>query len=153
MIPLPPSSSIPHPPQPTTSLHATCISHGGRGVLLFGESGSGKSDLALRLIDEGATLVGDDQIHIRKKDGALLASPPENIHGMIEAFGIGILHLPYGKDVPVALAVRLTARDEIERMPHAQFFDCLGLQVPLLSLHAFDVSASAKIRMYLDHKG
>jgi len=137
---------------PTIQLHATCVSHGGKGVLLFGDSASGKSDLALRLIDEGATLVGDDQIQIRKENDTLLASPRENIHGMLEARGVGILHLPYAKDVPVVLAVRLSTRDEVERLPHPQFFDCLELQVPLLSLHAFDISTSAKIRMYLAHK-
>lgn len=137
----------------TTQLHATCICHGGKGVLLFGESGSGKSDLALRLIDEGATLVGDDQVFISKSEDQLLASPSERIHGMIEARGLGILHLPYEKDVPVMLAVRLVAREEVERMPpQAQFWGCLGLQVPLLLLHAFDISTTAKIRMFLTYK-
>jgi HPr kinase/phosphorylase len=133
-------------------LHATCVSHGGKGVLLFGESGSGKSDLALRLIDEGAVLVGDDQVQVRRQNGALLASPSERIHGMIEARGIGILHLPHEKDAVVRLAVRLAGREEVERLPQPQFWSCLEVQVPLLSLHAFDISTAAKIRMYLQHK-
>jgi HPr kinase/phosphorylase len=130
-------------------LHASCVSIGGKAVLLFGESGSGKSDLALRLIDGGAKLVGDDQVVVRKSGEALLASPAERIHGMVEARGVGIMHLPYAQDVQVALAVKLVSREAVERMPPPQFFDCLGLQVPLLSLHAFDHSTPAKIRFYL----
>ena len=135
-------------PSPT-QLQATCVSVQGKGILLFGPSGSGKSDVALRLIDSGATLVSDDQIVISKENERLLASPPERINGMIEARGVGILHLPYISNVPVALAVKLVAREDVERLPHPVFFDCLGVQVPLLSLHAFDSSICAKIRLYL----
>lgn len=136
----------------TTHLHAACISLEGRAVLLFGPSGSGKSDLALQLIDEGATLIGDDQVRVRRDGGQLLASPAERIHGMIEARGVGILHMPYAQDVPVALGVRLVTREELDRLPVPQFFDCLGLQVPLLSLHAFDFSTCAKIRAMLRYR-
>ena len=108
--------------------------------------------MALRLIDRGATLVGDDQILINKVGDALLASPASNIHGILEVRGIGIMHLPYEQDVPVALAVKLVAREAVERMPYAKFFDCLGLQLPLLLLHAFDSSTPAKIRVYLQRK-
>ena len=163
-------------------LHASCVNIDGKGVLFLGPSGSGKSDLALRLIDGGATLVGDDQVQIRRinpppleggvrggglsaasslpptppspsrGEGILLACPCERIHGMLEARGVGILHLPYVEDIPLALAVRLVERDMVERMPEHQFFDCLGMQVPLLSLHAFDSSTPAKIRLYLRHE-
>lgn len=129
-------------------LHATCVSVDGKGVLLLGASGSGKSDVALRLIDAGATLVGDDQIQIHK-ERVLLASPCERLQGMIEARGVGILKLPYAENVSVALAVQLVAREDVERLPDPQFFDCLGLQVPLLSLNAFDASTIAKIHLFL----
>lgn len=132
-----------------THLHGTCVSIDGKAVLLLGGSACGKSDLALRLIDGGATLVADDQVQVAKQDCLLLASPAQNIHGMLEARGVGILHLPYAKDVPVALAVRLVERNDTERMPEHEFFDCLGLQLPLLSLHAFDSSTPAKIRLFL----
>jgi serine kinase of HPr protein (carbohydrate metabolism regulator) len=130
-------------------LHAACVSIGGKGVLLFGPSGSGKSDLALRLIDGGATLVSDDQVLLKKIDNSVYAFPPERIHGMLEARGIGIIRLPCVQDVTVNLAVKLVARAAVERMPPPQFFDCLGLQVPVLSLHAFDGSTPAKIRLQL----
>lgn len=130
-------------------LNASCVSINGRGVLLFGPSGSGKSDLALRLIDAGATLVGDDQVMVECRDGNLYVSPCERIEGKIEARGVGILELPYVKAVPAALAIKLSHHEDIERMPNPAFFDCLGVQVPLLSLHAFDASTPAKIRLYL----
>src|SRR4051812_12378613 len=105
-----------------TPINASCISIGGRGVVIFCPSRSGKSALALRLIDEGAQLVGDDQIRVQAAAGTLFASPHDRIEGMIEARGLGILHMPCLRDIPVALAVRLVARDEIERLPPPLFF-------------------------------
>jgi len=137
---------------PPEQIHASCVAIGGKGVLLFGPSGSGKSDLALRLIDEGAVLVGDDQVILRNDSNHLLASPAPNIHGMIEARAVGILHLPYLQDAAVALAVKLVPHAETERLPHPAFWSCLGLQVPLLSLDAFHSSTPAKIRLFLTHK-
>lgn len=131
------------------TLHATCVSIAGKGLLLLGESGSGKSDMALRLIHDGATLIGDDQIVITKRDDHLLASPAPNIHGMIEARGIGILHLPFVRDIPLKLAVELVTCDKVERMPPVKFWGCLGLQLSLLSLNAFDSSILAKINLYM----
>jgi HPr kinase/phosphorylase len=121
----------------------------GHGVLFMGPSGSGKSDLTLRLIDGGAMLVGDDQIQLFNTGNCLLASPVVSLAGMIEIRGIGIKTLPYESNAPVSLAVSLVDRDKIERMPEPQFFDCLGHQVPLLYLHAFDNSTPAKITMAL----
>ena len=130
-------------------LHATCVSVEGAGLLLLGDSGSGKSDLALRLIDSGAMLVSDDQVELRLEHGQVVASPPERIAGLIEARGAGLLRLPYAENVPVKLAVRLTSREEVERLPEAEFFDCLGAGVPVLSLYPFDASACAKLRLYV----
>jgi serine kinase of HPr protein (carbohydrate metabolism regulator) len=130
-------------------LHAGCVSIDGAGVLLLGDSGSGKSDLALRLIDAGAQLVSDDQVRLRTQNTELLASPPEKIAGLLEARGVGILTLPYASSAIVKLAVRLVPRPQVERLPEPAFFDCLGCQLPLLSLNAFDASTVAKIRYYV----
>ena len=54
------------------TIHATCVAIEGRGVLIVGPSGSGKSDLALRLIDRGAALVADDYTDLNV-DGRALA--------------------------------------------------------------------------------
>jgi len=130
-------------------VHASCVCIGGKGVLLLGESGSGKSDLALRLIDGGATLVADDQVRVSLSDGQLSASAPDTIRGMIEARGIGILSVDYEDNIPLALAVKLVAREAVERLPETAFWSCHGMQLPLLSLHAFDKSTPAKIRFLL----
>lgn len=129
------------------TLHASCVSIGGKGVILMGESGNGKSDLALRLIDNGAHLVSDDYVDIREEDGVLFAFPPPSIRGMIEARGVGILNLDAVESIPLMLAVRLVPREAIERLPEPQFWGCLGVQLPLLSLHGFDRSTEAIIRL------
>ena len=93
--------------------------------------------------------MADDQLIISKNDNTLLASPAANIHGMLEVRGVGIVHLPYEQDVPLALAIELVNRDRVERMPEATFFDCLGLQVPLHLSSPFDASTPAKIRLLI----
>ena len=135
----------------TQTIHASCIAINHTAILLLGESGSGKSDLALRLIDSGAVLVGDDQIVLRKEGNSLLAAPAPRLEGLLEVRGVGIVTLPYIQNIPLALAVNLVAPHETERMPKPQFFDCLAVQVPLLSLHAFEQSTPAKIRLFLSH--
>ena len=132
--------------------HATCVSVSGKGVLLLGDSGCGKSDLALRLIDRGAVLVGDDYVLIHKNGNSLLASPVLRLAGIMEIRGIGILEVPYLQGAALSLAVKLVARNAVERMPEApEFFDCLDVKVPLVSLHAFDSSTPAKIRAILQY--
>lgn len=133
------------------TIHATCVAILGKGVLLLGHSGCGKSDLALRLIDSGATLVGDDQIIVTEHSGMLYASPAPNIHGMIEARSVGILHMPFVSNIPLALAVNLSPHNEPERLPHPSLWSCQGVQIPLLYLSAFDASTPSKIRLYLQY--
>ena len=70
-------------------VHATCVAIGDRAVLLCGPSGSGKSDLALRLIDGGAQLVADDQVVLRAEGGRIVARAPEALAGRMEVRGIG----------------------------------------------------------------
>lgn len=130
-------------------IHATCISQEGRGVLLLGESGSGKSDLALRMMDRGAALVADDQVQLSKKGQELLAVAPQSLRGRLEVRGIGIMTVAYTPSAGVKLVVQLVRSQLVERMPNPEFFDCLGVRVPLLSLNAFESSIVAKIRLYL----
>ena len=133
----------------TSQLHASCVSVGGAGVLILGSSGSGKSDLALRLIDTSAKLVADDQVILQARDETLFASCPEKIAGMLEVRGVGIVKLPFEREVALRLVVNLVSKQEVERMPEPSFFDCLGLQLPLLSLYPFEGSACAKVRLLL----
>jgi HPr kinase/phosphorylase len=127
-------------------IHASCVAIDGRGVLLRGASGSGKSDLALRLIDGGALLVADDQVELEVLGGVLFASPPDILAGKIEARGIGILeNLPWHQ-APVAVVVDLVAREDVERLPFERTCTIEGVELPSVLLSPFEASTSAKIR-------
>ena len=133
-------------------VHGTCVALDldgrWRGVLLRGPSGSGKSDLALRLIDQGWRLVADDQCMLVVAEGAVWASAPETIVGKIEARGLGIVALPsYLKKARLDLVVDLVPADSVERLPEAE--DCMlcGVSLPRLSLNPAELSAPAKLRL------
>jgi serine kinase of HPr protein (carbohydrate metabolism regulator) len=137
-------------------IHGTCIALDGEGVLLVGKPGSGKSDLALRLIDQAgsglsgkhktAQLVADDQVIIRKVGGALVASAPASLRGL------GIAELAVAEETRLRLAVRLTPSAEIERLPDLDRgrMDILGLALPLILLDPLNASAPARLRAALD---
>jgi HPr kinase/phosphorylase len=131
-----------------TRLHATCVAIDGRAVLLLGPSGSGKSDLALRLIDRGAVLVSDDQTDLAATDGTVFASAPTTIAGLIEVRGLGIVALPFVARVPVALAVRLG--EPVVRMPETGLTEMFtGLAIPLLRVDSREASATIKVELAL----
>ncbi|HLY57166.1 MAG TPA: RNase adapter RapZ [Stellaceae bacterium] len=129
-------------------VHGTAVVVAGRGVLLRGPPGAGKSDLALRLIAGGGTLVADDQVEIEPVEGALIASPPETIAGLLEVRGVGIRRLPFVRSVRLVLVVDLVAA--IERLPEARHAEIAGLDLPALELLPFEASAVAKLRLALD---
>src|SRR5215213_408876 len=97
------------------TLHASTVATGGRAVLITGPSGSGKSDLTLRLLDRGFVLVSDDQTIVKRDSDRLIASAPPNIAGKLEIRGIGIVEMETVSDIPVALMVELTS--DIQRLP------------------------------------
>ncbi len=144
-----------------TSRHASCIAVGGHGILILGDSGAGKSDLALRLIDqpgEGtsgsmmkAQLVADDQVVLAIRDGRLTASPPPALAGLLEVRGQGIVQIDYVAPVPVRLVIELLASDEIERLPEAQdlVIDIEGIAVPRVAIDPATPSAPARVRSAL----
>lgn len=113
-------------------LHASCVSDGGRAVLICGASGRGKSGLALQLMAYGAQLVADDQTVVRLKGAQLLASSPDTTSGLIEARGVGILRAVPMKNVPLELLVNL---DQVEgqRLPHPRDVRILGQVLPMIS--------------------
>jgi HPr kinase/phosphorylase len=130
-------------------IHATSVAIDGRAVLLRGPSGSGKSDLGLRLIDAGALLVADDQSELWRRDDALFARAPAAIAGLLEIRGIGIMRLDSLPEAPVALIVDLVAAEKIERLPISNSETILGIGVPLIAVAPFEASAAAKIRLAL----
>ena len=132
--------------------HASTVAVDGRAVLITGPSGSGKSDLALRLLDRGFTLVSDDQTIVRREGNKLIASAPPNIAGKLEIRGVGIVEMDTVKDVPVALVVQLTS--EIERLPdERRERPVLGIKLPLVSVDALTASAASKVALALDRLG
>jgi serine kinase of HPr protein (carbohydrate metabolism regulator) len=128
-------------------VHATTILVDDVGVLLRGPSGSGKSDLALRMIDRGARLVADDQTELRCSEGTLVASAPANLAGLIEVRGIGIVRLPAVASARLGLVVDLVRFEEVERLPEINRLELLGISLPWCRLPAFAASTSAKIRL------
>lgn len=115
-------------------------------VLLRGPSTSGKSDLALRLIDGGARLVADDQVVLVADGGTLRVSAPAEIGGLIEIRGIGLLRLDTVAEAPVGLVVALAPGVEVERLPAPQSCRIEGIELPLVTLDPFQASAAARVR-------
>lgn len=130
-------------------VHGTCVAVTGRGVLLRGPSGSGKSDLALRLIDRGGELVADDQVALTPERGAVVARAPAKLAGLIEVRGIGIIRRLPRFQAPVALLVDLVARDAVERMPMPAVESLCDIPVSRMRLNPFDASAAIKIELAL----
>jgi serine kinase of HPr protein (carbohydrate metabolism regulator) len=129
-------------------VHGSAVDIDGHGVLLRGPSGSGKSDLALRLIDRGAKLIGDDIIHIETGNGRVMLAYAPNIAGKIEVRGVGICTLDYVHAAPLRLVIEFGT--DIDRMPpeHARtaIDDYL---VPLLRLNPFQTSSALKVELAL----
>ena len=148
------------PPPDHILLHATCVSVGCKGVLLQGPPGSGKSDLALRLIDQPgagidgrlkrARLVADDQVAVTRRATKLIATAPAALSGKLEIRGLGILSIRVAAKAGLVLAVRLGSAAAIERMPADAHLDILGLTLPLVLIDPASASAPARIRAALD---
>ena len=123
-------------------LHASCISIDEQAVLIEGPSGSGKSDIALRLIDRGAVLVSDDYTIVIRDGGRLIARTPRTIAGRIEVRGIGIIEMPYEDDVEIVLIIQ--AENTPLRMPEPQIRNISGIAIPVIALNLLQSSAPIK---------
>jgi HPr kinase/phosphorylase len=139
----------------TINLHANCVlltAPVTTGILILGDSGSGKSDLTLRLIDQGALLVADDRTELFVETGKLKARAPAALAGLIEIRGIGIVALPYEKTAQIGLVVQLAARSDIPRLPEPALYTPPPLALPdaarppLIQLDPLEPSATAKLR-------
>lgn len=138
-------------------VHATAISFSGRGVLLRGPSGSGKSDLALRCLSLSdnalgaeSRLVADDQVILTRDGTTLSATAPQPLLGKFEVRGLGIVDVDPVASARVELVVDLVPSGKVERLPDPwPTCEMLGLLVPLMLLNAFEASAPHKIRLAL----
>jgi len=130
-------------------VHGTSVALEGAGVLLRGPSGSGKSDLALRLIDAGAALVADDQTELSRVSAGLRMSAPTAIAGLLEVRGVGILRVPSVPSAILRLVVTLVPSEAIERLPDPRRCLLLDCTIPEIALAPFEASAAAKLRLAL----
>jgi serine kinase of HPr protein (carbohydrate metabolism regulator) len=125
------------------TIHASAVLIGARAVLIRGAAGSGKSRLALALIEAGETgarftrLVGDDRVHVEAAHGRVLVRPAEALKGLIEVRGLGIRSLPFEPLAAVGLVIDLGAADA-ERLPGpaAATTEVAGIALPRLAVAA-----------------
>ena len=130
-------------------LHATSVAIEDNGVAIFGDSGSGKSDLALRLIDSGATLISDDITVFSKSEKTINLFGVENTKGLLEVREIGIITVPYIEGIRLKLVVRLTDK-ETERIPKKNQTNLLGLKFPKLEINGKNPSSVVKVKVKLN---
>lgn len=131
---------------------ATAVAIGDRAILIEGPPGSGKSSLALALIDRGAVLIGDDGVSLTTRGDRLIAHPPPNIAGLLEVRNLGLLTFPVADEVPVALVLRLdpAAPRFVERAERAE---PAGIAVPLITIWPESANAALKTELALLHYG
>lgn len=131
------------------NLHASCVAIKGRGVLILGKSGAGKSALALQLMALGAELVADDRTDLWREGEGLFAAPPAALAGLIEARGVGILQVPALQQAEIVLAVDLDQR-ECNRLPPLRHMMVLGTRLPLVH-GAENAHLAPALLQYLRH--
>ena len=136
-----------------TLLHrASCVAIAGRAILIEGAPGSGKSSLALALIDRGAVLIGDDGVTLEVRGGKLYASPPPNIAGLLEVRNLGLLEFPVVSDVRVALIVALDQHAP-RFIEGAELTERVGVMLPLVRLWPSETAPAQKSELALDRYG
>ena len=143
----------------TTRLHATTISLNGTAVMIRGASGSGKSDLALQLLESAGsgltgqaitvTLVADDQTFLRREGEIIFVSSPEAIAGLLEIRGHDVLQVGATQNVPLVLVVDLRPASQIERLPQPEDMvtQILGLDIPNIMIDPAKPSAASRLRV------
>ena len=133
---------------PAQTLHATCVSVDGRGLLIMGPSGAGKSALAIQLLALGAKLVSDDQTALWVEEGRIHARCPASvINGLIEARGVGLLHAPTVESTVLALVADLS-KTEQDRLPPFRKVTIMGCELPLV-LQVQSDHFAASLMLYL----
>jgi HPr Serine kinase C-terminal domain len=133
-------------------LHAGLIAArlGGawRGVLIEGPAGAGKSDLALRALDEGFCLVADDRVLLWTAEGRLFGRAPQSLAGLLEVRGLDVIDVGALPFAEIALIARCGTPD---RVPAPRSEALLGIATPLIELDPLEASAPAKLRRALSH--
>ena len=130
-------------------MHSSSVVIEDNGVLILGNSGCGKSDLALRLIDNGATLISDDISICRKNSNNIYLYCPPEIKGLLEVREIGIITVPFVERIKLRLVVNLKSNNN-ERFPKDSSFRILGIKIPTINIEGKNSSAVAKIKVKLN---
>ena len=144
--------------RPTANVHASALVLDNRGVIIFGVAGSGKSSLTLELLHQAkrdgiaACLIADDRVDLRNFDGALVASPPASLAGLVEIRGSGIHRIGFEASATLHLAVELVTESQAQRLapPDAKMI-AHGLALPILLLPCNN--SGAGVRAILSHLG
>ena len=123
-------------------IHASSIDINGKGVVILGKSGAGKSNLAIKLISMGAKLISDDQTHFKFKENKIIISKPETTPNFIEARGIGLIKVPFVVSSKLFCFVKITNL-ELNRLPNAKNKYCFGKKIKLMEFNPFYNNESA----------
>lgn len=131
------------------NIYASCVDFNGYGILITGPSASGKSDLVLRLINEDAVLIADDQCELYTEKQDLIAQAPKKIKGLLEVRNLGIVKLKTKTKTKIKLIVKLTHNKNLARMPKDKTIMLCNLPIKQMLLNPFEISATAKIKLAL----
>jgi len=131
-------------------VHGTSVSIDGDGVLFRGPPGSGKSDLALRMINFGAQLVSDDQVCLTRRNDNIFMSSPPTIRNSLEVRGIGIVNTIVQKEAPLILVLNMLPNNATNRMPVWQLCTFFDIKVPALEFAPFEISAHLKVKLAIN---
>ena len=128
-------------------MHASFVLWRNKGILFRGKSGSGKSELALKFLEnKNAVLVADDVVELKVRQNKLWGSSPQNIRGLLEIRNVGISRYEYAEEAAVSLLVNLLpAKENLERLPKNKTENILGVEIPAIDLYAEDTTILEKI--------
>lgn len=114
------------------TIHASAVAFDGRGLLILGRSGSGKSSLSLELLALGGTLIADDRVCVWRDDDRVMADAPAALSGLIEARGVGLLNASPAGPMPITLICDLDQSNDA-RLPPARHYDLMGVAISLVT--------------------
>ncbi len=129
------------------TVHASFVLWRNKGILFRGKSGSGKSELALKFIEnKGAVLVADDVVALEVRENRLIGEAPQNIKGLLEIRNVGISHYEFVDKAEVSLVVNLLpTKENLERLPKNKCENILGVEIPAIDLYAEDQTILEKV--------